>query len=347
MKRRLTKFLVCSLIAIAVSTSSRARASDQAGMPVKIKIVTSTSGLDFAPLWVAEKKGYFKDEGIEFENVLMTGGAAAMAALRNGNVQFAVNSASDTLLLRARGEQVTALGAFPVSLDWNIATSDRWLKSKGLTRSKVEKMTVKEKILAMKGVTLGAATVGGAPAQVARYMFRLYGVKPDEEVQIVAVGFGGARVAALKKGEVNMIVGGIPDTEQPELEGWGVTYIRIGSEVGIFRDYPHESINAMEGYIKNNPGVVRAVLRALARGNNFIIDNPMESDRVLSERYKKLDPGVLNAVMKHARPLFRHNMTMTKSGWDNVEKVFKSAGELKIEVDTGEGGFWTNKYLPQ
>jgi hypothetical protein len=64
------------------------------------------------------------------------------------------------------------------------------LESKGLTKSKVKKMTIKEKILAMKGVTLGAATVGGAPAQVARYMFRLYGVKPDVDVQFVAVGFG-------------------------------------------------------------------------------------------------------------------------------------------------------------
>ncbi len=42
----------------------------------------------------------------------------------------------------------------------------------------------------MKGATLGAATVVGAPAQVARYMFRLYGIKPDVDVQFVAVGFG-------------------------------------------------------------------------------------------------------------------------------------------------------------
>jgi NitT/TauT family transport system substrate-binding protein len=328
------------------SASNTAIVFAQAKQLVKIKIATATSGLDFAPIWIAKRKGYFKDEGIQFEHVLTRGGSPAMAALASGDVQFASTSASDVLLVRARGDLVVALGAFPVSLDWNIAAGNKWLESKGLTISKVKKMTIKEKILAMKGTTLGAATVGGAPAQVARYMFRLYGVKPDVDVQFVAVGFGPARVGALRKGQVNMIVGGIPDTEQPELEGWGVIYIRIGGEVEVFKDYPHESIHAMESYVKKNPNMVRAVLRALARGNNLILDNPAESDKLLSEHYRKLDPTVLKAVMKHARPKFRHNMKMTKSGWDNIQKVFVSTGKMKSKLNTAEGGFWTNKYLP-
>lgn len=342
------RVLFLSLIAVGFfhGSSNTATVFAQSERPVKIRIATSTGGLDFAPLWVAQRKGYFKKEGIEFENVLITGGAATMAALVNGDVQFVASAASDVLLVRGRGDQITALGAFPVSLDWNIAASNDWLKSKGLTKDKVKKMAVQEKVRAMKGVTLGVATVGGAPAQVARYMFRQYGVKPDEDVQIVAVGSGRARVAALKQGQVNMIVGGIPDTEQPELEGWGVTYIRIGGEVDVFQDYPHESINAMEGYIEKNPDRVRAVLRAVARGNNLIIDNAAESDQVLFEHFPKIDPAVLKAVMEYARSKFRRNLKMTQSGWDNIRMVFKAVGGLKSDLDTSEGGFWTNKYLP-
>jgi len=66
---------------------------------------------------------------------------------------------------------------------------------------------------------------------VVRYLLRQNNLKPDADVRFAAVGPGSARVNALKNGQVDMIVGGIPDTEQPELEGWGYTFIRLGNEI--------------------------------------------------------------------------------------------------------------------
>ena len=53
----------------------------QAKASVKIRLATSTAGLDFAPIWIAQRKGYFKEEGIDFEHILTTGGAVTMAAM--------------------------------------------------------------------------------------------------------------------------------------------------------------------------------------------------------------------------------------------------------------------------
>jgi hypothetical protein len=39
-------------------------------------------------------------------------------------------------------------------------------------------------------------------------------------------------------------------------------------------------------------------------------------------------------------------MRATKSGWDNMQKVFVAVGLLKTELNTTEGEFWTNQYLP-
>lgn len=339
-------FLSLAVVGFFHGASNTATVFAQAKQPVKIRIGTSTAGLDFAPIWIAQRKGYFKEEGIDFEPVLVTGGAATMAALIGGDAEFVATSASDVPLLRQGGDRILAIGAFPVSLDWNVAAGSKWLESKGLTGQKIKNMTIKDKVLAMKGATVGAATVGGAPAQVVRYLAKEHGMDPNKEVKIAAVGAGPARVEALKQGLVDMIVGGIPDTEQPELEGWGVRYIRLGSEVEVFKDYPHEALGVLEGYAQKHPDVVRAVVRALARGNNLIIENPAESDRVLQEHLPKIAPAVLKAVMEHARGLFRRNMRMTRSGWNNIQKVFLSVGAMKAELDTAEGGFWTNKYLP-
>ena len=207
-------------------------------------------------------------------------------------------------------------------------------------------MTVAQKIQALKGTTIGAATVGGAPAQVVRYLLKQNNLRPEADVRFAAVGAGSSRVNALKNGQVDMIVGGIPDTEQPELEGWGYTFIRLGHEIETFKDYPHESVHALEPYIKANPDATRALLRAMARGNNLIIENPSESDEILIKQFPKISPSVLKTVMNNSRSMFRRNMRMTKSGWDNMQKVFLSAGLLKAEMNTAEGEFWTNQYLP-
>jgi ABC-type nitrate/sulfonate/bicarbonate transport system substrate-binding protein len=66
-------------------------------------------------------------------------------------------------------------------------------------------MTVAQKIQALKGATIGAVTVGGAPAQVVRYLLRQNNLKPDADVRFAAVGAGSARVNALKNGQVDMI----------------------------------------------------------------------------------------------------------------------------------------------
>jgi NitT/TauT family transport system substrate-binding protein len=313
---------------------------------VKVRLATSTAGLDFAPIWIAQRKGYFREEGIDFEHILTTGGAVTMAALLNGDVQFVSTAASDVLVAHSKGDRLFSVGIFPASLEWSVAASDHWLESRKITKAQIAKMSVPQKIQALKGTTIGAATVGGAPAQVVRYLLRQNNIKPDAEVRFAAVGAGSSRVGALKQNQVDMIVGGIPDTEQPELEGWGATWLRLGHEIEIFKDYPHESVHGVENYIKANPAVTRGLARAIARGNNLILDNPAESDELLVKQFPKISPAVLKTVMANSRSTFRRNLRMTKSGWDNMQKVFLAVGLLKSELNTSEGSFWTNEYLP-
>ncbi len=338
--------IVFSLVSLSLLTHRPITALAQSKPLTKVRLATSTAGLDFAPIWIAQRKGYFKEEGIDFEPILTTGGAVTMAALLNGDVQFVSTAASDVLMGRARGDRLFSVGVFPASLEWYVAASGRWMQNRGLTKAQLGKMSVAQKIQDLKGATIGAATVGGAPAQVLRYMLRQYNVKPDAEVRFAAVGAGASRVGALKEGQVDMIIGGIPDTEQPELEGWGVTYLSLGHDIEVFKDYPHESVHGLEDYIKANPAATRGLARAIARGNNLILDNPAESDDLLIKQFPRISSSVLKTVMADCRASFRHNLRMTRSGWDNMQKVFLAAGLLKSELNTAEGGFWSNQYLP-
>jgi hypothetical protein len=100
----------------------------QAKPLTKIRLATSTAGLDFAPIWIAQRKGYFKEDGIDFEHILTTGGAVTMAAVMNGDVQFVSTAASDVLVARSRGDRMFSVGIFPASLEWHIASNNQWLE---------------------------------------------------------------------------------------------------------------------------------------------------------------------------------------------------------------------------
>src|ERR1043165_6487738 len=91
----------------------------QTKAPVKVRLATSTAGLDFAPIWIAQRKGYFKEEGIDFEHILTTGGAVTMAAIMNGDVQFVSTAASDVLVARSRGDRMLSDGIFSASIASN------------------------------------------------------------------------------------------------------------------------------------------------------------------------------------------------------------------------------------
>ena len=58
-------------------------------------------------------------------------------------------------------------------------------------------------------------------------------------MQIVAVGFGAARMAALRTKQVDVTVGSAPESDQVELEGFGALFLDCTNEVPLFREFPY------------------------------------------------------------------------------------------------------------
>ena len=101
----------------------------------------------------------------------------------------------------------------------------------------VRQSKLEDKLKSLKGARIGTATVAGGPAQYTRYLLRGVGIDPSE-VKLLPVGFGSARMAALKANQVDVTTGGPPEADQIELEGFGELYIDPAHEVPIFKEFP-------------------------------------------------------------------------------------------------------------
>src|SRR5437763_4214478 len=102
--------IVRTLAAIAAGIALAAAASAQA--PEKKKITIAVGGKSlfyYLPLTVAERKGYFKDEGLEVEIPDFAGGAKALQAVVGGSAGMVSGAYEHTINMAARKQPIKAV----------------------------------------------------------------------------------------------------------------------------------------------------------------------------------------------------------------------------------------------
>jgi len=88
-------------LAAALGASARAQ-----GAPEKPKVTLGVGGkplLYYLPLTIAERKGFFKDEGLEVEINDFGGGAKSLQALIGGSVDVVTGAYEHTIRMQAKG----------------------------------------------------------------------------------------------------------------------------------------------------------------------------------------------------------------------------------------------------
>jgi len=112
--------LKTSLIAAAMAVGTLLGvipASAQA--PEKTKVVLGVGGkplLYYLPLTIAERKGFFKAQGLDVEINDFGGGAKSLQALVGGSVDVVTGAYEHTIRMQAKGQDIRAvleLGRFP------------------------------------------------------------------------------------------------------------------------------------------------------------------------------------------------------------------------------------------
>ena len=97
-----------------------------------------------------------------------------------------------------------------------------------------------DKLKAFKGARVGASTIGGGPAQYTRYLARTVGLDPERDMKIVAVGFGAARMAALRTNQVDLTVGVCAGGRSGRARRVRrAVFSNCPHEVPIFREFPY------------------------------------------------------------------------------------------------------------
>src|SRR5688572_28468776 len=221
-RRKVLKGIGLTIGASGISSPAiLGRAFAQSSARVSIKGVYSSPGLSFAAIFLADRTGLWAHNGLAAEVKQVQGGPLAMVALTNREAHFAGVASTDPVIGWNKGIRTLALSAFTGSLDMQFTARNDWMAKVGIS----PKSSLDAKQKALKGARVGSSTICGGPAQYTRYLAQSAGLDPTNDLRILAVGFGAARMAVLRTNQVDITVGSAPEADQVELEGFGSLYL--------------------------------------------------------------------------------------------------------------------------
>ena len=303
------------LAALAVGTMVAFAAGAQA--PEKKKITIAVGGKNlfyYLPLSVAERKGYFKDEGLEVEIPDFAGGAKALQALVGGSADMVSGAYEHTINMAAKKQPIKAvvLQARYSSIVL-LLPKDKAAKYKGPAD--------------LKGLKVGVTAPGSSTNMFVNNILAKGGLKPTD-ISVVGVGTGSGAFAAMEKGEIDAISNLDPVITQLEATGKYVAVADSRTEKGMNEiyggDYHASVIYITDEYIKKNPNTVQAVVNAIVRANRWIAKaTPQEIVDLMPDTYKGGNPSLYKQGLLKNMIGYSEDGQMSMKAAQNVYKVLK------------------------
>src|SRR5262249_58330263 len=93
------------------------RATVEAAEPLKkMRVAIPSIVIDFAPLWIAQEKGLFREEGVEVEITYIQGNIRGVQSLLAGEGQTGIAGSAGPIGARAAGEEAVMVAVSVVRL---------------------------------------------------------------------------------------------------------------------------------------------------------------------------------------------------------------------------------------
>jgi NitT/TauT family transport system substrate-binding protein len=242
------------------------------------------------------------------------------------------------LNIAVKGEDVMAVvGVNYQTVDFIF--NKEWARKKGVDK----KSPLKARIEALRGAIVGGTSPGAISDTLTQYLLRWAGLDPEKDVEIVPMGGIGPRLAALETNRIQAMPVSPPGGQQAEKNGYGIVLIPAADLPGFSRQI-HTILYARKSWLAANKETARRVATALARANNFLLDNFEESLKINESFFKTLPRDVLEPGLRAVQTQTIRNGIMQAGELTKTVELLTTIGAIKGTVDTKEGTFWTNEY---
>ena len=241
---------VCAFGAFALAAGTAG-----AETPEKTKITLGVGGKPlfyYLPLTIAERKGFFKDAGLDVDINDFGGGAKSLQALVGGSVDVVTGAYEHTIRMQLKGQDIRAvieLGRYP-----------------GMVLAVRKELAGKVKSPGdLKGMKIGVTAPGSSTNFFAEFLLAKNGLKP-EDASYIGVGGGATAAVAIKQGQIDAISHLDPIISKLEADGdvflLADTRTTAGTTALFGGSNPAGVVYLKEDFIQKYPITTQAIVDA-------------------------------------------------------------------------------------
>jgi len=256
----------------------------------KVRLGIQSNNIGFLPFYLAYHKGFYREQGIDFEAIFMSTQAVNAAFVR-GDIDYsaAINGMIQTIV---RGNPAKILSC----------AVDRPLIS---LISRKEIRTPQD----LKGKKIGGSTPGGTATLMADTALKHLGLQAGRDVTVVPLR--GNRLTALESGAVDAALLGVPDNIIAVDKGYNETLF-----VGDIVNFPQNAIGASVKKIQESPDEVYGMVRAALRAMNFSLEprNREEVIGIIMKQWKLTDRRIAAEMLRQFNRGVARDMTAKPEG---------------------------------
>ncbi|MDP9130275.1 MAG: ABC transporter substrate-binding protein [Candidatus Binatota bacterium] len=219
---------------------------------VKFPVGVGTKTLGTGLIWLATKKGFFEEAGLDVQPVLLRGTPVAVQALVGESLFMTLGSADAMASAAVGGADLVSVAGVINGLTQAIVAGKKYKSFKEL-----------------RGTTVGVQSLASGATTVLKRIFKKNGLEYPADYKILAVGGGNFNLAALSSGQVAAAFLVVPLVFAAEEQGMNV--------LGYYKDYyPNYQLTVMavkRGWAEKNRALLVRFLRAALRANRWLFAN--------------------------------------------------------------------------
>jgi len=338
MQRTLFLVVVISLILAGcaptpVPGAATAAATGTAAALTKITLpVGYIADVQFAPLYVAVDKGFYREQGLEvdFDYRFETD---AVKLVSTNQIPFAIASGEQIVL--ARGQDLPVV----YTLQWY-----RRFPVAVLSKASAGIQTPQD----LKGKRVGLPVFGGASFVGWRALLWKAGLTPQDVVEQDLGGF--VQVQALQEDRVDaVVVYAANEPVQFRLQGEDVNVLYVAD----YADLVGNGLMTNETQIRTNPALVRAMTTATLAGIRYTLDHPDEAVQIAQKFVPDMAKdeaslALARAVLAESIKLWQPGAGVTlgvsdAAAWATTQEALLQMGDLKQSTDVAR--MFTNDFV--
>lgn len=315
----------------------------RAQTPRKVKLTIPVIALSMTPIYLAQARGFFAEEGLDVEVIPTSGGGPDIRALIAGEVDFSFTTGDNVILAHQEGKPLSMVMSGLNKLFINWAMHKDVAKTKAITESS----PLQEKLKSLKGLTVGVTNPAALTAHLAHFVIRKAGYVPQQDVQIIPIGAGPTWLAALENRKVDLALTAPPVPETAISRGFAIMFINNAKgEDPSISEFLMENLVARPDTLKKDPDLVRRMVRALFKANKWALSSTAEQvAEALKPTFAKTDPAIHLAGVRAVLPTLSQDGRTTERSVQSTQEILEVAGLLKKRVSYSD--IVSNEFLPK